>query len=87
MTTEKQRKIIEKMMKKCPEVLTPMKAAKWAPIGKNKIYAAIQNHTLEAYVYKGGYIFSKDALIDYLVNTADEKGRVFATAEMIHDDE
>ncbi len=87
MDTEKQRKIIEKMMKKCPEILTPKKATEWAPVGKHTIYRAIQSGELEAYVYKGGYIISKDALIDFLVKTADQKGRIFATAELLdHDD-
>ncbi len=87
MNKEKQREIIEKMMKKCPEVLTPMKAAQWAPVGKNSIYRAIQSGQLEAFVYKGGYIFSKESLIDFLVKTAEDKGRLFATAEMIDHDE
>ena len=65
------------MLKKCPEVLTPMKAVKWAPIGKNTLYAAIRSGEIEAFVYKGGYIITKDSLIDYLVKTAEQKGRTF----------
>lgn len=75
MTQEKQKAKLQKMLKKCPDVLTPMKAVKWAPVGKNTIYAAIRSGEIETFVYKGGYIFTKDALIDYLVKTADQKGR------------
>ena len=75
MTQEKQKVKLQKMLKKCPEVLTPMKAVKWAPIGKNSLYAAIRSGEIETFVYKGGYIFTKDALIDDLVRTADQKGR------------
>lgn len=75
MTQEQQKVKLQKMLKKCPEVLTPMKAVRWAPIGKNSLYAAIRSGEIETFVYKGGYIFTKDALIDYLVKTADRKGR------------
>lgn len=75
MTQEQQKVKLQKMLKKCPEVLTPMKAVRWAPIGKNSLYAAIRSGEIETFVYKGGYIFTKDALIDYLVKTADQKGR------------
>ena len=87
MSQEPQKIKLQKMLKKCPEILTPMKAAKWAPVGKNAIYSAIKSGELESYVYKGGYIISKDTLIDYLVKTSDEKGRLFATAEVVDNDE
>ena len=77
MNQEQQKVKLQKMLKKCPEVLTPMKAVKWAPIGKNTLYAAIRSGEIESFVYKGGYIITKDALIDYLVKTADQKGRRF----------
>ena len=77
MDQEKQKVILQKILKKCPEVLTPMKAVKWAPIGKNTLYAAIRSGEIESFVYKGGYIITKDSLIDYLVKTAEQKGRRF----------
>lgn len=77
MTQEQQKIKLQKMLKKCPEMLTPMKAVKWAPIGKNTLYAAIRSGEIESFVYKGGYIITKDTLIDYLVKTADQKGRSF----------
>ena len=77
MDQDNQKITLQKMLKKCPEVLTPMKAVKWAPIGKNTLYAAIRSGEIESFVYKGGYIFTKDALIDYLVKTAEQKGRRF----------
>lgn len=77
MTEEQQKIKLQKMLKKCPEVLTPLKAVKWAPIGKNTLYAAIRSGEIESFVYKGGYIITKDTLIDYLVKTADQNGRRF----------
>ena len=32
MNQEKQREAYEKMLKKCPDTLTPMKAARWSPV-------------------------------------------------------
>ena len=78
MNNEKQKATLQKILKKCPEVLTPMKAARWAPVGKNTIYAALKNGEIESYTYKGGYIFTKDAFIDYLVKTADDKGKRYS---------
>lgn len=77
MNNQKQRRKLEKMLRKCPDVLTPMKAAKWMPIGKNAVYAAIKSGEIESFVYKGGYIITKDSVIDYLIKTADRKGRTF----------
>ena len=60
MNQEKQREAYEKLLKKCPDILTPMKANRWSPVGKNTIYAALKNGEIESYTYKGGYIFTKD---------------------------
>ncbi len=80
MNKENQRKQLEKMLRKCPEILTPSKARKWTPIGRNTLYEAVKNGEIESYIYKGGYIFTKDALIDYMLRNTDEVGRTFAVA-------
>ena len=49
MNQEKQREAYEKMLKKCPDILTPMKANRWSPVGKNTIYAALKNGEIESY--------------------------------------
>jgi hypothetical protein len=80
MNQEKTRETYQKMLKKCPEILTCTKATKWSTVGKNTIYTAIQKGELEAFVYKRSYIFTKDAFIDYLVRTSNDTGRKFARA-------
>ena len=80
MNQEKLREAYEKMLKKCPEILTCSKATKWSIVGKNTIYAAIQKGELEAFIYKHSYVFTKDAFIDYLVKTSNDTGRKFARA-------
>ena len=49
MNQEKQRESYQKMLKKCPDILTPTKAVKWSPIGKNTIYDALKNGEIESY--------------------------------------
>ncbi len=80
MNSKLTREQLEKMLTKCPEILTPTKARKFAPVGKNKLYDAVKNGEIESYIYKGGYIFTKDALIDYLIKTSTDKGHGFAVA-------
>lgn len=75
MNQEKTKAAYQKMLKKCPDVLTPAKAVRWTPVGKKAIYAALKNGDIESYIYKGSYIFTKDALIDYLVKTSNDKGK------------
>lgn len=36
MNQEKQREAYEKMLKKCPDILTPMKANRWSPAAKTQ---------------------------------------------------
>lgn len=78
MDKEKLRESYQKMLKKCPDILTPIKAVRCSPVGKNTIYTALKNGEIESYIYKGGYIFTKDALIDYLVKTTNDKGRGYS---------
>ena len=73
MNNEEKRKELERMLKRCPEILSPIKAARWSPLGKNRVYELIHNGELRAFVYQGGYIISKDDLIDYLVKHCDDE--------------
>lgn len=57
--------------------LTPMKAARWSTVGKNTTYTTLRNGEIESYTYKGGYIFTKDALIDYLVRMTNDIGKLY----------
>ncbi len=77
MNQEEQKVKLTKMLQKCPELLSPMKAVKWSPVGKNTLYAAIRSGEIESFVYKSGYIITKDSLIEYILKTANNKGRTF----------
>ena len=41
-----------------------------------QVYAAVKSGEIESFRYKGGYILTKDALIDYIVKTANGKGKL-----------
>lgn len=79
MNNENKKEKLNRMLAKCPDVLTPMKAVKWLPIGKNTLYTAIRNEEIESYVYKGVYLITKDAIIDYLIKTSNDikKSHIF----------
>ena len=73
MNKEEKRKELERMLRRCPEVLSPIKVSRWSPFGKNRVYEMIHTGELRSYVYQGGYIISKDDLIDYLIEHCDDE--------------
>ena len=78
MNKEEKRKELERMLRRCPEILSPIKAARWSPIGKNRVYELLHSGELRSFVYQGGYVISKDDLIDYLIeHSEDEPARSF----------
>ncbi len=42
MTTEEKITALERLLRKCPDVLTPYGAAKWMHMSKNTVYALIR---------------------------------------------
>ena len=76
--SEYYRQQLEHLLRKCPDILTPAKAARWSPLGKNKIYELLKSGELRSFKYQGGYIISKADLIDYLAaHCEDSSGRRF----------
>ena len=76
--SEYYRQQLEHLLRKCPDILTPAKAARWSPLGKNKIYELLKSGELRSFTYQGGYIISKSDLIDYLAaHCEDSNGRRF----------
>ena len=43
MNKEEKRKELERMLRRCPEILSPIKAARWSPLGKNRVYELIHS--------------------------------------------
>ena len=70
----------ERMLRKAPELMTPIKVSRWSPISKNRVYELIKSGELRSVIYQGGYLVGKDDLISCLVDHCNDKNRKkFAT--------
>ena len=75
MTKEERIVQLEKLLRKAPEIMTPIKASKFSPLGRNRVYELIKSGELPAYVYQKSYIIAKSDLIEYLAEHSDDKSR------------
>lgn len=72
MTKEEKRKVLERMFKGAPDIMSARQVSKWSPLGKNHVYELIQKGDLCAFNYRSSYIIAKVDLIDYLLTHADD---------------
>lgn len=72
MTRQEKIAQFEKMLRRAPEIMSPMKVAKFSPFGKNKVYELIKTKELKAYVYQNAYIIAKIDLIEYLADHCED---------------
>ena len=78
MNRSEKRAELKRMLRRCPEILTPAKVSKWSPFGRNRVYELLKSGELRSFRFQGGYIISKDDLLDYLADHCDdETGRTF----------
>ena len=78
MGKDSKRKELERLLRKCPDVLTPTQAVHWSPFGKNRIYELLKSKELRSFSYCGKYIIAKADLIDYLLEHCDDDtGKTF----------
>ena len=75
MTREEKINELERMLANVPEILSPIKASKCSPIGKNRIYELIKTKELRAFEYQGTYIIAKIDLIEYLADHSEDKSK------------
>ena len=72
MTRQEKIAQFERMLRRPPEIMSPMKAARFSPFGKNKVYELIKTKQLKAYVYQNAYIIAKIDLIEYLADHCED---------------
>lgn len=73
MTREEKVRELNRMLARCPELMTPNTLIKWTHFGKNRVYTLLKEHAIRSFIiYRGGYVISKDDLIDFLVSTSDD---------------
>ena len=58
MNTEQKASGLRRLLRDCPDVLTPRKVASWTHQSKNTVYALIHSGALPAYPYRGGFQFA-----------------------------
>ena len=72
MTPEERKNAYARLLRECPEILTPRMVARWTRQSKNTVYAEIKSGDIPAVPYRGGYLIAKADLIDYMVAHAEE---------------
>ena len=71
-TREERIKEFETMLRKAPEIMSPLKVAKFSPFGKNRVYEMIKTKELKAYKYQNTYIIAKVNLVEYLADHCED---------------
>ena len=77
MTREEKVAELERMLVKVPDVMSPLRASKCSPFGKNRIYELLKSKEFRAFVFQGSYIIAKTDLIETLVDHSDRQGRTY----------
>ncbi len=71
-TREQKIAFLERMLRQCPDVMTPKSVFKWTHFGRNRVYEMLKSGELPSYTFQGGYIITKEDLIEYLVEHSDD---------------
>ena len=71
-TREERIKEFETMLRKAPEIMSPLKVAKFSPFGKNRVYEMIKTKELKAYKYQNTYIIAKVDLVEDLADHCED---------------
>ena len=74
-TREERINDFEKMLRKAPDIMSPIKVAKFSPFGKNRVYEMIHTGELKAYIYQNTYIIAKIDLIEYLADHCEDASK------------
>ena len=77
MTREEKNIELERMLTEVPDIMSPLRASKCSPFGKNRIYELIKSKELRAFVFQGSYIIAKTDLIETIVDHSDREGRTY----------
>lgn len=72
MTTDERYIAVGRLLRDCPDILAPIKAARCLHCSKNDVYANINDGSLPAYLYRSSYLIAKSDLIDYIVAHTDD---------------
>ena len=65
MERERRRKMLDRMLKKCPDRMKPTEVPQWFPLGKNTVYQLIADGKLRSHRMTYGYVILKE---DFMPN-------------------
>ena len=85
MERERRRKMLDRMLKKCPDRLKTTEVPQWFPIGKNTVYQLIADGKLRSHRMTYGYVILKEDFIEYLLDSCDESHRNFGVRQKRED--
>ena len=85
MERERRRKMLDRMLKKCPDRMKPMEVPQWFPLGKNTVYQLIADGKLRSHRMTYGYVILKEDFIEYLLDSCDESHRYFGVRQKRED--
>lgn len=72
MTKEEKRKVLDRMLKGAPDIMSARQVSKWSPLGRNQVYELIHKGEIHSFNYRSAYIIAKVDLIDYLLTHSDD---------------
>ena len=87
MERERSRKMLDRMLTKCPDRMKPTEVPQWFPLGKNTVYHLINDGELLSYRITYGSIVRKDDFIEYLLDHCDESHRNFGVRQKREDEQ
>ena len=79
MTAKEKLRDVERLLRGCPDIMTPAQVARWSPYGRNTVYKLLHSGELKSYIFRGGYLIAKTDLIEHLVEHSEDTdaGRSF----------
>ena len=81
MERERRRKMLDRMLTKCPDRMKPTEVPQWFPLGKNTVYQLIADGKLRSHRMTYGYVILKEDFIEYLLDSCDESHRNFGVRQ------
>ena len=85
MERERRRKMLDRMLTKCPDRMKPAEVPQWFPLGKNTVYQLIKDRKLRSHRMTYGYVILKEDFIEYLLDSCDESHRNFGVRQKRED--
>ena len=85
MERDRRRKMLDRMLTKCPDRMKTTEVPQWFPLGKNTVHQLIADGKLRSHRMTYGYVILKEDFIEYLLDSCDESHRNFGVRQKRED--